>query len=230
MSPVIKSADAGASHRVRPLRLQPNAGLAPVAPVDAERLRLSTDLEQAIALIQARDVEIERLQGEVERAARDGEAEGRAAGLRAATDRQDERLGLLQAGIGKAVELVSAELASLERLAPLLASEGLERLIGDAGHRGDLLRALIAENVGRLDADSIVRVEISAADFPDPAPLAEIVSSASQQRVEVRQAPDLKSGDCRIRLVLGELEVGINQQWDRLSQLYQELSLPEAAE
>lgn len=230
MSPVIKSSDAGSARRVRPLHFSPKTPDARGEPVDAEKVQLRADLEQAITLIQSRDLEIERLTAEIERAAREAEARGHEDGLKAAADRQAERLALLKAGVDQAVTLLKDELAGLERLAPLIAAEGLERLVGDGGARAELLRDIVVRTVAHLDADTIVRVEVASVDFPDTTALAADATLGAQRKIEVRHASDLKSGDCRIRLVLGELEVGVNQQWGRLSSLLRDLALPEPAQ
>lgn len=230
MSPVIKSADASSARRVRPLNFNPKTPDSRAEPVDVEKVQLRADLEQAISLIQSRDVEIERLTEEIDRAAREAEAKGHENGLKAAADRQAERLTLLKASVAQAVNLLKDELAGLERLAPLVAAEALERLVGDGGARADLLRDIVVRTVAHLDADTIVRVEVASTDFPDTTALAADATLGAQRRIEVRHASDLKSGDCRVRLVLGELEVGINQQWGRLSDLLRDLALPEPAQ
>lgn len=230
MSPVIKSSDAVSARRVRPLEFSPTQAGVREAPVDAEKVQLRADLEQAVSLIQSRDVEIERLTAEIDRAARDAEAKGYEDGLKAAEHRQEERLTLLKAGVDQAVTQLSGELAALERLAPLVAEEGLARLVGEGGDRCDLLRDMVVRAVAELDADTIVRVEVASTDFPDTTAIAADASLGAQRRIEVRHASAMRSGDCRIRLVLGELEVGLNQQWGRLSSLLRGLALPEATQ
>lgn len=229
MSPVIKSTDAGASGRVRPLPVSTPGRTLDGSVLDPEIVRLQADLDQAVALIQGRDAELERLQNEFERAVLEAEAKGRKAGLDEAANVDAERLDRLKQAIAAASGELSRELASLERLAPALALECLEKLIGDPQQRGALLRDTILHNVRLLDADAIMRVDVPMLDFPETAELSELLSAVAHRRIEVRHAADLKPGGCRIRLQLGELEVGLGQQWDRLGAILKTLASSEAA-
>jgi len=224
MSPVIKSADPGVSGRVRPLTLRLQPIDAAAAVVDPETVRLRADLEAATAALAVRDAEIERLKAAVEPARLEAEARGHAAGLAAAADLQAERLQLLEAGVLEAASQAKTELAALERLAPALAREGLARLVGDAGQRGDLLQDAVLNAVRQIDAEGVVRVEVAAGDFADLETLSGKLSEVAHRRIEARPAADLQAGQVRLRLVLGDLEVGLDQQWDRLARLFDDLA------
>jgi len=227
MNPVIKSGVADSSDKVRPLPLEGRAR--PIAVVDADRLRLQAELDSVVEQLRQRDAEIERLKVKITEEARAAEAKGYEAGLKAAADREAERVETLATAVRSATDAFAGDLASLQRLAPLLAAEGLERIVGDARVAAQLLEAAVLHAVDQLDADAIVRVDVAAADFADLSPLREAIAARAHRSVEVRYAANLEPGDCRIRLVLGELEVGLNQQWGRLSALLSEMASPEAA-
>lgn len=228
MTRVIKSADAGGGGRVQALHLGDRARQAPGHIIDPEMARLRALLENAAARIGDLEAEVDDLKAEIPRAAAEAEARGREAGLAAAEDRQADRLAAIEKGVAVAVDDLVAKLASLERLAPLLAREGLERLVRDPAHRSDLLRDSVLAGVQSVDADAVVRVELASEDFPEIGPIAAAISGGVHRPVDVRQAIDLRPGQCRIRLVLGEIEVGLNQKWDRLARVLDELATPEA--
>jgi len=228
MTRVIKSADAGGGERVRALRLGERARQEAGQLIDPEKARLRAQLEIALARIAGLEADVDHLKAEIERAATEAEARGRQSGLAAAEDRQADRLAVLQKGVATAVEDIAAQLRSLERLAPTLAIEALERLVGDPAHRTDLLRGSVLAGVQSVDADAVVRVELAADDFPEIEAITEAISRAVHRKVDVRHAIDVQPGQCRIRLVLGEIEVGLDQKWDRLVRVLEELATPEA--
>lgn len=227
MSGVIKSHVM--TDTVRPLRLRERGDQLPVAPLDAERVRLEAELVGMEALLRARDGEIEDLKRRLVEETKAAEARGHAGGLEAAERKGAERMAALSRTVGAAGAELSAVLASLERLAPLLARAGLEKIVGNADFAGDLLHGAVLTAVRQIESESLVRVEVARDDYPDLAPLREALAAAAGRPVEVRHAADLRGGDCRLRLRLGELEVGVNQQWERLSALLVSLSEPEAS-
>lgn len=226
MSGVIKSGQASADAKVRTLPMRPMTPVA--APVDPVLAALREEL-RVLADDNARlEAEVARLTAERPRAREEALSEGRAAGRREAESQAAEALSRLEDGVAHALKAFTADLASLERLAVVLAKESLTRMVGDADARAGLLRDIIRRQVATIDGRSLVRIEVSAEDFPDDAQLAAI-AGAGGTRLDVAASSDLGSGDCHMRLVLGGVEIGVNQQWTRLSALLDELAAPELA-
>ncbi|HEV2818512.1 MAG TPA: hypothetical protein VGW40_14965 [Allosphingosinicella sp.] len=206
MTGLIKSGSAGLRERVRPL-----AGFA-VAVADPERERLAAELATLAAALSERE-EAALLHAEELEAAY---AEGREAGRKEAADDGAEALARIEAAAERALALFADELGEMETLAALLARTCLERLLLATEARAVLVRELIAGQAKALDAEAIVRVSVSAADFPRAEGLEAVAASLGSRRCEIIAADELDSGDCRIALRLGTLEIGLGQQWGRL--------------
>jgi len=228
MKGVIRSSDAlsakvrlfSAPHQTPVLSLVEQAA-------DEERAALFRQVEQLSAEIEHRDREIATLRGERDRAFEAGQVTGREAGLKEGDTLRADALERLTAGVRQAVDLYDRSLASLERLAVLIAHESLDKLLRNPGDRQDLLAEIIGRQVGGLDAQAVLNIEVSAHDFPTSQDLADLAAGIGRRGVDLSARPDLKTGDCRIRLVLGSLEVGIDQQWGRLGALLRDLASPE---
>ncbi len=230
MSRVLKLSEVKEGVDVQSLQsafLSEKTALAPVA--DASELghqsltdecaRLSRQLELA-------EEGMSQLRSQAETAIRDAEIRGREAGVREANDRSSDLVRRVEAGIARAIEDFNASISSLERLSPLLARESLAGIFGQAGPRPDLIGEAIRHQISKIEDIAIIRIEVSAADFGDEHVLASLCQTLGDRQVEVLRLAGMKSGDCRIKLRLGTLEVGINQQWERLSMLLRDLAEP----
>ena len=100
----------------------------------------------------------------------------------------------------------------------------LASLMDDSSVYEGVLQAMLTRQLGQLQSQGSVRVEFSTADFPDEDALDRLRQRLDRTNVAVVRSDRLKSGDCRIQLVLGGLEVGVGQQWGALSALLLELS------
>jgi flagellar assembly protein FliH len=198
-----------------------------VLPV--ETLRLRRELESLGARSEQQDAEIERLKADVSRAYRDGEAEGLKAGRKEAEDRNADALRLLGWGIEAADAELKAALTSVDRLAVQLAREGLRKVLGEARDLSDLVARIIRERMQAIEAQSMLYVEVSSHDFGDAAALDQLASAVGSGRLNLRARDDLEPGGCRIKLALGALDVGVDQQWGRLEELLSAMGEPGAA-
>jgi flagellar biosynthesis/type III secretory pathway protein FliH len=184
---------------------------------DAEILRL----KQRIADLEA-DLADEA--AEVPKAFEKGRTEGFEAGKAAGEADQVAVLSRVETGVDKAVRASADALASLERLAPLIAREGLRRVLGDALNQEDLVLESVRQQLAGLSQSAVVLVEVSRRDFaPEDVQrrLADPLTLPAT-RFDVRE--ELGSGECRIRLMLGALEVGPAQQWRLLEDLLTDLA------
>ena len=231
MSAIIKSGSLGELSSVRPFTIPSHTPAIAVVKQDEERERLQRRLMALEVELKERDAAIAALRTDVERALVEGRVEGRAAGRAEAEDRQVARLALLQGAIGRCQSELSNSLGSLERLSFLVAQECLDKILGDRDASASLVRRIIEQQIGKVDREMLVGIEVSQEDFPETAILEEVVRKAGGARsITVTATTEIPSGGCRMRLQLGNVEVGVNQQWGVLSELLAELSLPEVAQ
>jgi type III secretion protein L len=93
-----------------------------------------------------------------------------------------------------------------------LAAVALDRIVGHAHGRQALIADTVHRAVSDLFAGSIVAVEVSCEDFADPAPLRAVVP----KDCDVHLLDGLPSGACRLRLRMGEVDLDLQGQADRL--------------
>lgn len=183
----------------------------------AENQALKDKLEQQKA-------KVSELNAEADAAFRKGEAKGREAALREAEDQGQKRLARLEAGIGHAQSAFAEAMENLERLAPALAHEALAAILGQADDRPQLVAAALRNQLQGLEARAIIQVEVSASDFPDDDALARLEGTLGSLGPVIHASVALKSGECRIRLKLGTLEVGLDRQWTGLAALLRDMA------
>lgn len=227
MNNLVKSSDALAGGIVRPLpESRPSIPAAPrEPPVDPLVAALREDLEEALLEIERRDKEIARLEASVDAAFVRGKEEGRKAGLKESEALRTQSLAKLDEGLKQADERFAEALSSLDRLALILARECLTKILGDPDKQMDLVCQILRDRVAKIDARSVVRIEVSAKDFSDPQDLAKLVASMGST-IDLRAVDELESGGCRIKLLLGSLELGVGQQWDRIDAALGDLAAP----
>ena len=207
MSAVIKS---GAGDRVRGLSVVP---LTPEPSEDARRIRaLEARLETALAEARALSEEVERVEAVVTAARAEGRAEGVAAGRREADDRAHELLGAVSKASQEAVTAFRDQLTALGDLSGGLAAAALERIVGEANGRQDLILETARRAVSQTFAGSVVRVEVSGADFQDQNALASALGAGCEALIR----DDLPSGACRLSLRMGEADLDLDGQTARL--------------
>jgi type III secretion protein L len=233
MSSLIKSGDSRDLTVVRPFNPNPPPVLAVVSPdqgvvcLDEEKERLHRQVEHLENELSKREAAIAALRADVMRAFADGKSEGRDLGLAEAEDRQSERHALLESALNKAHVELTGRLASLDRLALLLAQECLEIILGDRSARSELLHRILELHISRLDKSMLVAIELSPEDFDDQRTLTELPVQLGVPSVKVHTNPDIPSGGCVMNLRLGRMDVGLNQQWSAVRDLLGDLARPE---
>lgn len=227
MSGIIKAMDPTGHAAVRPLTKVMPPPI--VSPQDEERERLRGRVAQLEAELRQRDVVIAGLRSEVDLALERGKTEGRAAGLQAADDRQAERLAILETGVRHARVHLDESLASLERLAAALAGECLETVLGDRKYRSQTVRKILAAQCAKIEKSALLAVELSSADFSDTEALADIERDIAPSQAALSARAEIPSGGCRMVLRLGQMDVGLDQQWGTLRDLLAEIASPKGA-
>ena len=227
MTGVIKSQNLAALSGVRPFEVKSSvAEVVALARHDEESERLRRKVSALEGEIRQHKTSIETLRGDVERAFEDGKAKGRDIGLAEAQDRQSERLAALEAGIQAARSEVSGALASLERLAPLLAQECLDRIFGAASDRSGMVAEIVAAQMARIDRGALLRIDVSRRDFPQDDALAALAQRLSLPSTTFDIRDDMASGGCVMVLQLGRMVVGVDQQWGALREMLGTMAEP----
>lgn len=230
MGAVIKVGEPGAARlRGHVFTPQPTLTDCRAGATHAQHHELEREVAALTTALAQRDCAIGQLKARMDSALVEAEASGRVAGRQEAEDRQAARLVALELGIGQAVETYQAELASMERLGALLAKEAVAKVLGPDAHFPPLVARIVQKQVAALDGSSQIQVTVAQCDFADPERLDELAASSGRPGVAIETSPGLAAGDCRIRLRLGALEVGVAQQWAQLSAMLSELAEPDAA-
>lgn len=229
MSNIIKSANAVGIATLHALGALA-ATSAAVSAEDEQRQAMLQRIARLEADLRQREAEAADLRAEIERAREDGREQGYESGLAAAEDRQAERLQLLEHAMLRAQATLGENLQSVMRLAPLLAQDCVDIILGDAADRADLIARIAERHLAQLDRAMLVGIRLSRLDFPDDAALAALSARLGQDSALLSAAEDVPSGGCTMVMQLGRIHVGIDQQWPVLREILEEMSLPEAAQ
>lgn len=198
-------------------------------PVGAAAASAASEPPPEVLRIAALEAEVDQLReaiaasaADAARAADEARRSGREEGLAAAARSEEERLDCLRGGLAEALVAWRERLDETERLAVLISRGAVEKLVEDQGGQCALVLGAIARQVALLRRDAVVAVQVSAADFPDAAALAEAAAVAGGELLDVNVSADLEAGECRLALKLGFVDIGPRTQWMRLSALFDE--------
>lgn len=215
--PVIKSGETSGRLHIRGLALPPLA-----APPTAEALRIA-ELEGQVSEMRRETDELRQAAAVLESAIVEGRrealAQGRAEGRKEAEDRSSERLTSLKEALGNIAGDFRQAMDRLELLSGDLAGLALGRIVGEAALRPGLIADTLRQATTELFRDSVVIAEVSRADFPDAVSLERLRLPQTAPAVEVRINDEMASGACRLRLKLGEADLGLDGQVARLRAL-----------
>lgn len=218
MSVLIKGA---AAQSVRPFLDAP--AFVPAPAGDPRLDALERENEELRAALAAQRTASEKA---VAAARTEGERQGKAD----AGDAIDKQLALLGKGVEAAVAAWEDRLADLDDLAPSLARSALGKLLDDSGGHSRFVAGVIARQMQTLRRESLLAVRVSARDFKDEEALAALGNEAGTGSVRIIADADLASGECRIDLQLGHVDVGAKTQWAQLAAFLDDLTGPEAGE
>lgn len=172
-------------------------------------------MEVAQAEITQKTQEVDRLSAAVAAARSEGRAQGLIEGAQAAEDRSEALLRVMTDAAATSVTLLGKRLDELQEVVGDLAAVALERIVGDVSSRQSLVVDTVRRAVGALFVGSVVAVEVSREDFPDAVTLQAVLP----QGCEAHSLDSLPSGGCRLRLRLGEVDLGLHGQVARLRAL-----------
>lgn len=180
--------------------------------------------------------EIERLQAalaEMRKRAPEAEAlaheAGRQQGLEEAADETDRLITAVCAGVDHASAAWNDRLAELDALAAMLAQASLSKLFGDAPDLTELVTRSIRHRTQTLGRESVVSIRVSGADFPDEAARDALRSAVATGSSELIIDPSLTTGECRLDLKLGSIDIGVASQWRAIDRFFDVLIAGEVA-
>ncbi len=221
---LIKSGSAPATiQRLRPVDPVRGEASPSYDPVDPRIAILQAEIDQLPAQRAIKQQQAEAAAAASVKAIQDARTEGRDEGKQSAERQDVERLDALRSAIDDAVATFDEQLAGAERLAALMARECLDRILGSAEKQSDLLRQIIAHQRNQIEADSLISIDLSPCDFPDLSDLTELEPIGGAP-LSLTQNSSLKSGEIVIRLKLGSLVVGLDQQWGSMRKTLTELA------
>lgn len=223
MSRLIKFAEGAQASSVRGLSRTDEAP----DPVSSQVALLELEIESLSEQLAKAQARIPQLEAEREAAYHAGEAAGREVGRKEGDRSRIERLATLSRGIEQAQVAYGAQIALLEYLAPLLARTGLAKVLGDADAYTGLMSEAIGRQLRELDARTVLRVMVSARDFPTQVEREDLEAMLDRPEVALSTSDDLAPGDCRIELTLGTLDIGLGGQWDKLCAALAEAAQPD---
>jgi flagellar biosynthesis/type III secretory pathway protein FliH len=182
-----------------------------------------TELQHQLSRMSTRATEQAR---QLEEAAREIEvtresslAEGFTDGLRQAEADFTARSEALAEALASALRTYDSAVKGLEKLSSMIALAALDRVLGPAHGRDDAVARIVARQVDLLASLAPVEVRVSGEDFADSAALHDALVRVGADPARVRADPVLPSGQVTIRLRLGEVDAGIDQQLTALRRL-----------
>lgn len=186
-------------------------------------------LDEATAEIARLEATIEVERDAAVQAEIDAREAGYAEGLRAAETGAAERLTCVEAAIEAAQVRWTERLAEIDGLAAMLAQEALSRIFGSDEDLAERVTRAIAARVRQLGQTGIVAIRVSAKDFGDADAVAALAGRAKRAESDLVVDATLASGECRIDLQLGHLDIGLGSQWGELDTFLRGLAAGDGA-
>jgi flagellar biosynthesis/type III secretory pathway protein FliH len=188
------------------------------APLPAAKFEPEVIFEARISELTAELASRDEALAELLQAAR---AEGAKDALKQRSDAEECALKELKSALTAAREIWKESLGSAESLAIGLARAVLAKVFADADRRSEQVASCIKHRLQLLEAGSVVRIRISNDDFSSEQLRA--LASELGSALEINADSKLKSGSCVVDLKLGQVEVSPNAQWQRISELLDQL-------
>lgn len=161
--------------------------------------------------------QIADLKAEIESVRVQAYEEGREAGRDEAESREAERLTKLAEALDTARQDFDERIAQEHDFGIEIALAALRKVLGNPAHYRDLVAATAQHHAAGLASSTVVKLSVSAADFPDGAALAPLQSSLGQVRIVAD--PAMPAGSCRFELTHGQLDAEIPAQAASLESL-----------
>ena len=194
-----------------------------VDPALQELQQRVADLQRELSRMSASAAEQAGLLADTERrietARASGLAEGFTDGLRRAEADFTARSEALANCVTSALSTYETRIQRLAELSSTIALAAIEQVLGSEHGRGEAVARIVARQLQRLTSSAPAEVRVSASDFADAAALHDALESVNVDPARVRTDPALASGEVTIRLQLGQVDAGIDQQLAALRRL-----------
>ncbi len=185
------------------------------APAHDELEEMRGKLEAALSRVQQAAVETKKNEKD---AYQRGVAVGRDEGKAAHENEVDARIRVFEEAVTKALAMYDASLARLETAASGIALAAVEQVIGDDAATAKYLLLAVTRQLSQLRDAGVIEIRVSSTDFPDLTELHQVVQR-SGKRATLTDDSALGSGQCRIRLGLGEMTLDLQQQLAAVRQI-----------
>jgi len=174
------------------------------------------------------EAELVKLRASLPKKVEEAQKEGARKALEIRTDTEAKALEALKVAAATALREWNQVLGSWDSLATGIARAVLEQVFTETASQDEYLANAIRTRLARLEAAAVVRLRVSAEDFPASETLSQIASELGNASI----CPDSKlpSGSCIIDLQLGEIEVGPGAQWRRIAELLEEIEHEESGQ
>ncbi len=213
MTIIIKPSSMGDAHR-------------PIQRFGETSAQGTSALPSREAQLEFRIAELEAELGRLEESRPKDLADAREAGAKEALAKRSkaEALALkqLKRALVEAQARWSDQLRAFDANSIGIARATLEQVFADPAGMLARVTSAIKYQLRRFDDASVVRLRVSARDFPADDMLASLKEELGRQ-IELASDRKLMSGDCFIDLKLGHVEVGVGSQWKRISDLLDRL-------
>lgn len=196
----------------------------PRSPVQVARIGPHGEGGDAVQADNPHDVELARLQGQVEaleaaleeaKTVRETAVElalekGREEGRRAADEFGAERLEALRDELAKASRDCLSQLNEKSDLAIEIARAAIHKILGEASPRGALAEEIVRNAIAQIAGGTVVAVRVSSEDFASDEELAALGNELGAVRI-IRD-DDLRGGGCGLDLTLGTVDASLGVQ------------------
>jgi len=194
-----------------------------VDPALQELQQQVADLQRQLSRISASAAEqarqLDAAERRIETARASGLAEGFTDGLRRAEADFTARSEALAECVSSALSTYETGIQRLAELSSTIALAAIEQVLGSEHGRGEAVARIVARQLQLLTSSAPAEVRVSASDFADTAALHDALASVNVDPARVCTDPALASGQVTIRLQLGQVDAGIDQQLAALRRL-----------
>ena len=190
----------------------------PMDPRLEEISRLNKALEKA-------EAEVEQGKKASEEAVKKAYEEGRAAALLSIEKNDKENLALLKTNLEALSDSLDKQMASTDLLSLAIAQAALRNLFESEESVPEIVVNLIKRQLRDIRQKLITEIVVSQSDFPDAQSLDDLIAQfGSGFPIKIRSQGNMKSGDCRIELRLGYIDLSLKDYWEDLCFLCEEIA------
>jgi len=138
---------------------------------------------------------------------------------------EEAQLATLKTGLQSALLSLKEKLDDNESLALLLAQQALKPVFSPHADYKDQVGRMISLQTQKLHKDLVLSVDVSSKDFSDTDKFSSLGKELGLDMDRLQVSEDLKAGDCRIELKIGQINLSLEDHWNGIKALFDELKL-----